>query len=81
MCDLCNLPRLTPWYYEDEYCVICDCKTCGVPMVVLRRHSMEPVARELASIAEHVMLLYGPDVRLRLAQRQIADHMHWHILL
>lgn len=49
-------------------------------MVVLRRHSMEPAACELASIAEHVMLLYGPDVRLRLAQRQIADHMHWHIL-
>ena len=37
-CELCQLEKVTPWYYEDETFAILECYMCWVPMAVLKRH-------------------------------------------
>jgi hypothetical protein len=81
-CDLCAAARLTPWWYEDDVCWIAECESCGVPMVVWKRHGAKPsptlvehMLARLRDVADH----YGPprywlDDRLR----TIPDHYHAH---
>lgn len=45
-CDLCRAEKLTKWHYEDDIVYICDCKTCNIPMVVLKRHAKLPDKEE-----------------------------------
>lgn len=82
-CDLCELKPLTKRYFEDDLIVICDCLTCQVPMVVLRRHTMSPTKEELERIEEKVKEIFGEEKfkGFRKKQRNIFDHMHYHILL
>jgi hypothetical protein len=47
-CDLCEAARLTRWYSEDVVCWVADCEICAVPMVVWRRHAIDPSPDELA---------------------------------
>lgn len=82
-CELCGLERLTKWYYEDEDFIICDCLTCGVPMVVAREHTVEPEFLKgegceeiLKEICES---LVGRKVRFRKSQRKVKGHWHWHL--
>lgn len=78
-CDLCNLEKKTKWYYEDEKIVICDCTTCKIPMVVLRKHTMKPTENDIEHICSIARKLFG-DVMFRVDQRRIRDHLHWHLI-
>ena len=78
-CDLCNLEHKTRWYHADDKIIICDCSTCNIPMVVLRRHTMKPTEEEVEHIRSVSKRLFG-DVVFRVNQRRIPDHLHWHLL-
>jgi len=80
-CPLCKAEHLTNWYYEDDLFYFCDCKSCGIPMVVLRRHTMKPSWDEVNGMKYVTRVLFGADIRFRTEQRQIKDHLHWHIIL
>ena len=32
-CDLCEAARITPWFHEDDICLIAECEICAVPIV------------------------------------------------
>lgn len=82
-CELCEAARLTTWYHEDDVCWVADCEVCAVPMVVWRRHAVDPPSSErehmlgeLAKAADHV---FGPGGwSLDGVMRQIPDHFHAH---
>lgn len=78
-CPLCNLERRTYWYYEDKIIVICDCETCKVPMVVLRRHTLTPTRKEM----EHLIRVVGNEFGVysfRTRCSTVHDHFHYHIV-
>jgi hypothetical protein len=86
-CPLCQLKQKTRWYYQDPRgrFAILDCDRCKrrdgtpVPMVVLRRHTPEPMEDETRAIVEIVSELF-PGVRLDEDMRTIKDHWHAHLL-
>lgn len=88
-CPLCelvankNIIHTKEWYRDDSLMVI-NCDTCEggnkIPMVVLKRHDMIISLAELTHILNIVYELYGGHVKLRIEQRKIKDHLHWHIL-
>ena len=82
-CELCEAARITPWHHEDEICWVADCEVCDVPMVVWKRHGIDPPADEL----EHMLGELGRVARRRFGDeaysidrvmRQIPDHFHAH---
>ena len=80
-CELCKLERLTKWYYEDDVIVICDCLTCGMPMLVFRSHGDRSLAEEHHA-RKKIIELYGKRlVKVRMKSRKIRGHRHWHLLL
>lgn len=80
-CELCNLERLTQWHYEDDTMVICDCLTCGTPMLVFRGHGIRPLA-EILYAREKIIERYGKRlIKMRTKARRIKDHWHWHLKL
>lgn len=80
-CELCVLRRRTPWHYEDGVIVICDCLTCGVPMVVFRRHG-ELDESERHHARQTIMRLYGERLaNIRMKARLVKNHEHWHLYL
>lgn len=82
-CELCEAARLTTWYHEDDICWIAECEICVVPMVVWRRHAVDPPAdvlehmlARLAVVADDVL---GPGTwSTDTVMRQIPDHFHAH---
>ncbi len=86
MCELCNLEQRTKWYYEDDYFIVCDCSTCNVPMIVLKRHSLELNQEELIDlmvVISGVRIVEGLDIKLKgkldQNRRKVPDHWHAHI--
>ena len=80
-CELCGLQKLTDWHYADDIIIICDCLTCGTPMLVFRRHGDISLAEEHHA-RQKVIELYGKRlVKIRTQTRKIKDHWHWHLLL
>lgn len=81
-CELCVRDRVTRWYYEDDLVAIFDCKSpaCGLPMVVLKRHTMSPTPEEVEHMEAVARQAFGESVTFRKNQRTIADHFHWHVL-
>jgi len=82
-CELCSLEKLTKWYYEDECFVVCECKTCGVPQVVTKQHTMNPgipvrldMKKQLSKVAKDFYA--GASFYIDKNQNKIKDHMHWH---
>ncbi|MCC6767330.1 MAG: hypothetical protein IT293_21995 [Deltaproteobacteria bacterium] len=80
-CDLCEAARLTRWYFEDDVCWVADCEICAVPMVVWRRHGIDPPPDELA----HMAAALGRAAAGLFAtwvidghRRNIPDHWHAH---
>jgi hypothetical protein len=77
-CDLCEIP-------EEDYIELCStwftviCKTCKIPMVVLRRHSHTLFLYELIELAYFLEVCY-PEYDIRTQARQILDHVHFHLL-
>ncbi|HMK99481.1 MAG TPA: hypothetical protein VK428_04775 [Acidimicrobiales bacterium] len=82
-CELCAAARLTTWYHEDDVCWVADCEICAVPMVVWRRHGVDPppdqlehMLGELGKAADAVL---GPgEWSVDSVMRQIPDHYHVH---
>jgi len=84
MCELCDIYEKrkikTKLHYEDKKVIVVDCLTCRIPMVVLKRHTMEPNNFELGHMEMVSKELFGPNIKFRKKQRRILDHLHWHIL-
>jgi len=79
-CSLCKLYMgreiRTRLHHEDRLCIAVDCERCGVPMIVLKRHTSAPSdyeLRHLQSIASSIF----PQWRFR-GPRSIPDHFHLH---
>jgi hypothetical protein len=78
-CMLCRAERITPWFHEDEICWIAECEICETPMVVWRRHGVDPPEEHLSHMLAHLKTV---------AERQIGEHWldrhmrnipdHWH---
>lgn len=80
-CQLCEAEEITRRYHEDSLCWVADCATCGVPMVVLRRHSTQPTRREVAHMLDMLQLCCPPHKKgysIDLERRSIPDHWHCH---
>jgi len=84
-CPLCKLEKKTDWYFENVMLAVLECKTCNLPMVVLKRHTMEPTAkeekamiRELTKVAD--AFFDEGNWALRKYQRNIKDHLHFHAI-
>ena len=81
-CPLCRLAagrdRVSRVWYEDGFCVVVTCRSCGVPMVVLKRHTAEANCREVSRLLRVVMRLF-PGRRVDFRRRSIPDHYHLHV--
>ena len=85
-CDLCLLKVRTNVYLDNEYFIILDCKSCHVPMVVWKDHTMdvpEPDGQVMeAFLTEVANQFYGDkNYFIDKNQRDILDHIHWHARL
>ena len=78
-CELCNLTKRTEWLYDDENWVICKCKTCHRWMAVYRKHTMFIPINYLIKITEVIRKIFGETIKLRMKQRSIKNHFHFHI--
>lgn len=80
-CELCELDRRTKRHYEDALMVICDCVTCGIPMLVFRSHGPRSEKEHLEARIK-IIELYGKRlIRIRTKARRLPEHEHWHIYL
>ena len=80
-CDLCAAARITPWYHEDDVCWVADCEICAVPMVVWRRHAIDPSPDELAHMTaalERAAAQHFTTWVVDGHRRNIPDHWHAH---
>lgn len=82
-CPLCDADVRTPRLYEDGVCWVAACTTCHVPMVVLRRHTIEPLREErqhmhraLTTVAKGYYAT-TPWI-IDEVMRTIPDHAHMH---
>lgn len=82
-CDLCEAAHSTQWYHQDEICWVADCEVCGVPMVVWRRHGVDPPPGEVdhmvARLTQVADRRFGSAAwSLDRVMRRIPDHFHAH---
>ena len=85
-CELCQLKKISKWYYEDEDIVVCDCIVCKIPQVIWRKHSMSPPShiemKMISKLNEVAREFYGhDDFYIDTKQRKIPDHLHYHARL
>jgi len=81
MCELCKLVNgkiITQKYYSNSLCVIVDCSTCKIPMVVFNEHR-QPTENEVRKIEAVVRTIF-PNYRSLRDERKIKDHWHKHII-
>ena len=79
-CALCDRKVLTRCYYEDDIVWIADCYSCHIPIIVLKRHTMEATKEELEHMNKVLDFLFPKRV-IRKEQKQIHDHLHWHVII
>ena len=84
-CELCNLVKgnvKTHLYDKDDLVTIVDCLRCGKdhPMIVWNKHTMNLTPEEFNYMYGRIFLLF-PKALIRFDQRQIKNHLHWHIIL
>ena len=82
-CDLCEAAPVTRRHFEDEVCWVADCESCGVPMVVWRRHGTEPPPAALEHMLDALSRVadekWGSGrFRIDREMRLIPDHFHAH---
>lgn len=80
-CELCELERRTKWHYENGLMVICDCVTCGIPMLVFKSHGPRTEEDHLEARIKIIELYAKRLIKMRTKARRIKDHEHWHIYL
>jgi hypothetical protein len=80
-CELCQARPETRIYYQDALCWVADCKSCGTPMVVLRRHSTTPTPDEVAVMVKLLVEAAPPDQELKIdfQRRSVPGHWHAHL--
>lgn len=83
-CPLCIRKQKTQWIFEDDIVSVFYCDTCGVPLLVLNRHTMSPSEAEVAYMRHRAYVIgnetYGEGrFYVDPKQRKIKDHLHWHI--
>ena len=82
-CELCNLAKLTRWFYSDAMCLVVECESCAVPMVVLVQHRSEPSEIERKILLHHLELaaqefFANQSYFIDEQRRQIPQHYHAH---
>lgn len=82
-CQLCEAAKVTVRFYEDEECWIAECESCGVPMVVWKRHGQNPPDATVKSMLAKLRLVgneyfSGGEFFIDQKMRQIPDHFHAH---
>jgi len=79
-CPLCRLVKgdiKTRKYYSDSTCIVVDCLTCRIPMVVVNHHG-QATEEEERLMVNAIDYLFNYN-SIRYVPRQIADHEHWHV--
>lgn len=81
-CPLCAIydhrrRLLSQPYYEDEKIIIVNCMTCGIPMIVFKKHAPEPSREEISHAHAAAVKLF--KVKGYRPPRTIKDHYHVHI--
>lgn len=83
-CPLCNLSCESHWYLETDDYVVCDCITCGVPMVVAKVHGYaedeDLVYRCLRALRRVADEKYGEHKWRWREPRSIPQHWHMHAI-
>lgn len=79
-CELCNLEKKTIWYYEDDYFIVCDCKDCNIPMIVLKRHAVRLNQEEMIDLMWLLCFQFQPGgmPKHKLVQKRSKIKNHWH---
>ena len=81
-CELCKLgggvDHGEKVFYEDSVCVVVLCRTCHVPMAVLKRHTSTATCREAIHLVRALQKLY-PGRRIDFKMRSIPEHYHLHV--
>ena len=77
-CELCNLKKLTHWYFECDLFIICDCLCCNVPMYVWKNHNIFPTIEQRIEMYNDAKRRF-PDKEISLLRRKIPDHFHFHM--
>ena len=79
-CPLCApVEKRTNWYFEDNICWVADCESCGIPMVVLKRHETLPEIYEQVHMNNITRLLFGEKRKIRSTMKKIKNHYHFHV--
>lgn len=80
-CPLCRLARgldrYTKPFYEDDKVVITTCKTCLVPLGVIKQHGQNATFEIKDHIKKKMWELF-PNTYIDETQRTIKDHWHVH---
>lgn len=84
-CELCELVSgdvVTKFYWEDELSICVDCKTCEIPMTVIKRHDASMTRFEDQWVTTKAIIQWGNKFKkMRKEPRKIHDHAHYHVIL
>lgn len=89
LCDIFLEPEKnikTKLYYPDidkvskSDFIIIECKTCHIPMVVVRDHVTEISKSLWGRILYRTKKEFGYKIKLRCKPRTIKDHYHCHVI-
>lgn len=80
-CELCDPERVTQWWHQGKTFLVIECKTCHIPMLVLREHGplSEAMLAELQRARRFCKVIFGSDIEFR-TPRSIKDHYHEHVI-
>lgn len=77
MCCLC---RITDFDWEEGNFLGAICRTCCVPMIILKEHKSE-LNQEEVEEKKRLISKYYPDLEERgIGMRDIKDHWHEHLV-
>lgn len=60
--------------------VILDCKTCNIPMMVVKDHTTRVSKQNWGKMLYITRQLFGQNIQTRCKPRKIFDHFHCHII-
>ena len=63
----------------DAEFVIVNCKTCRIPMLVWNEHITSVTREGWGRILYRCRKIFGGNVTLKQHNRQIRDHLHYHL--
>ena len=76
-CELCNLIKITHWYFDEDDFAVMDCKRCKVPMYVWKDHEF-PTVDDINMLISHANKHF-PNGTLDFKRRSIPSHFHFHV--